>query len=90
MYVCICMQERPVFLEIVKSAFALDSATVLSPPVVVGVASQIQTTPTSGDSQIDGILAKVAKKAGLVATDTWKVKVKEILSLVQLTGRHSK
>ena len=82
------------FLEMVKSAFALDSSVVLTPHQLVGVASQTQTPPTSSatgnDPGIDKVLATVAKKAGLVATDTWSAKVKEILLIVQLTNRHCK
>lgn len=80
------------FLEIVKSAFALDGSVVLTPHQLVGVASQIQTPPTSSAPvpPVDKVLATVVKKAGLVATDTWLAKVKEMLSLVQLTRRHCK
>ena len=82
------------FVDILKSVFALDHSVVLSPHLVVGVASHTQTTPTPSltddDTAINTVLTKVAEKAGLVSVDTWITKVKEILTTVQLTKRHCK
>ena len=82
-------REQPVFLDMVKSAFApIDHSTQM----VVDVASHLQAPPTSelteGDVTIDSVLSKVIEKAGLVAKDTWMAKVKEILTMARLTKRH--
>ena len=89
-------QEQPVFLEMVRCVFALDDSVTLSPHLDVGGASQQQTTPTpcvTGSDitspTMDSILTKVIKKARLDPTETWLAKVKEILTLIQVTSRHS-
>ena len=69
--------------------FGLDQSIVCTPHQGVGVVGQIEATPTSCAPMIDDVLRKVAKKAGLVATDTWSAKVKEILTMIRLTKRHS-
>ena len=84
------------FLEMVRSVFALDHSVPLLSHLEMGGASQLQVMPTScrtGNDvvpeTIETALAKVTKKAGLVATDTWLAKVKEILTMVRMTKRHS-
>ena len=83
------------FLEMVRSVFALDHSVALSTHLDVGGASQQQTTPTPcvrgsdiTTETMDKVLTKVIKKARLVATDTWLTKVKEILTMVQISSRH--
>ena len=80
----------------VRSVFALDHSMTLSPHLDVGVAIQQQTTPSScvrgsdvTAEALDSVLTKVIKKARLVASDMWLAKVKEILTMVQVTSRHS-
>ena len=52
----------------------------------MGGASDPQATPTN--EMMEEVLIKKAKEAGLVATETWLAKVKELLMIVQLTNRH--
>ena len=81
------------FLGIVRSVFALDHSVSLSPHLEMDGASQPQATPTADDvvsETMESILARESKKAGLVTMDSWLVKVKEILAIVQLTNRHRK
>ena len=77
------------FQGMVKSAFALDDTTLSPPHFLVGVASWMATPTPGSDSPVHRVLPKIARKAGLIATETWTAKVKEILSIVELTKRHS-
>ena len=82
------------FVEMVRTVFGLDRSTPLLPHLEMGGASQLITTPSScvtGNDVIDieAVLVKAAKKRGLVGTDPWLAKVKEILLMVQLSKRHS-
>ena len=69
-----------------RAAFGLDHIVPLSVPLEVGGASDPQATPTN--EMMEEVLIKKAKEVGLVATETWLAKVKELLMIVQLTNRH--
>lgn len=60
----------------------------------MGVASLVQTTPTSSEPGsevlLDDVMNKMVRKCGLVPVESWDSKVKEILTLIQLTKRHCK
>ena len=79
------------------AAFGLDLTTLLADKHDVGRASEHQATPTKGKApgnyvtaeMVDKVLVKEAEEAGLVATETWLAKVREIVLLDQLTNRHS-